>query len=109
MILAMLFLPVMTNQTNLEFWYDFSHVTLANNDNCYSLGKILVMLIFPLTTKKTDKFKVWLLLPVMIKQMNLKFGNYISHVTLANNDKTDIFRVFATLKTLTLNTLSVAV
>ena len=36
MILAMLFLPVMTKQTNLEFGYDFSHVTLANNDNCYS-------------------------------------------------------------------------
>ena len=30
----------------------------------------------------------------MIKQMNLKFGNDFSHVTLANNDKTDIFRVW---------------
>ena len=30
----------------------------------------------------------------MIKQTNLKFGNDFSHVTLANNDKTDIFRVW---------------
>ena len=35
-----------------------------------------------------------LLLPVMIKQTNLKFGNDFSHVTLANNDKTDISKVW---------------